>query len=416
MTDHQVLERRVRAGLWKRIDRLSVRKRLHRRYDAAGYRRRPASILGEGSGTGPTVVHVANFASNAGDILLPVVLRDLFVHQLGPIRWVPQHAHRHVGPAELEAIDAARGTIIGGGGLFLRDSNPDSASGWQWDCSIEALRSIRTPLAVFAVGYNQFRAQAGFSDRFDAHVALLVEKAAFTGLRNTGSIGLLRRHLPEELHERVRYQPCMTTVAGLLYPDLDAAAPGARTGVGYLALNAAFDRAANRFEGNERQVLATLAEAVRDLSADVEVRYFAHTRQDEWMLPYLRAAGVDASVVRLYRMSAAEVLRQYAGAAVAVGMRGHAQMVPFGVGVPILSLVSHDKLRFFLDDVDMADAAIELVQPDLRDHLVTATRAILADPVPAADRVVAARARLWDVTTANVATVGAALGFDRVGG
>jgi hypothetical protein len=33
-------------------------------------------------------------------------------------------------------------------------------------------------------------------------------------------------------------------------------------------------------------------------------------------------------------------------------MRGHAGMIPFGCGTPIISLVSHPKMAYFLADIE----------------------------------------------------------------
>ena len=41
-------------------------------------------------------------------------------------------------------------------------------------------------------------------------------------------------------------------------------------------------------------------------------------------------------------------------------MRGHAQMIPFGVGVKIISLGTHDKMRWFLQDINLEECYINL--------------------------------------------------------
>ena len=43
-----------------------------------------------------------------------------------------------------------------------------------------------------------------------------------------------------------------------------------------------------------------------------------------------------------------------------MGMRGHAQMIPFGLNCKILSLGSHDKLKWFLEDIEAIDWWIDL--------------------------------------------------------
>src|SRR5688572_2032953 len=61
-----------------------------------------------------------------------------------------------VNPKLVRAVnDNYDAVVIGGGGLFLADTNPNERSGWQWNISIEQLQRIQKPLIVFAVGNNQ---------------------------------------------------------------------------------------------------------------------------------------------------------------------------------------------------------------------------------------------------------------------
>lgn len=43
-----------------------------------------------------------------------------------------------------------------------------------------------------------------------------------------------------------------------------------------------------------------------------------------------------------------------------MGMRGHAQMIPFGLNTKIISLGSHEKLKYFLEDIDALDWYIDV--------------------------------------------------------
>jgi polysaccharide pyruvyl transferase WcaK-like protein len=44
------------------------------------------------------------------------------------------------------------------------------------------------------------------------------------------------------------------------------------------------------------------------------------------------------------------------------GMRGHAQMIPFGVNTRIISLGTHKKLKYFLQDIGALDWYIDINQ------------------------------------------------------
>ena len=51
-------------------------------------------------------------------------------------------------------------------------------------------------------------------------------------------------------------------------------------------------------------------------------------------------------------------------------MRGHAQLIPFGLRRSIISLVSHPKLYWFLQDIDAVDWAVDVNQENVEDALV----------------------------------------------
>ena len=129
---------------------------------------------------------------------------------------------REVDTALVERINArADAVIIGGGGLFLQDMNPNRLSGWQWKISAEALASIEVPLIVYSLGDNRFPGQPEFDELMRTHVSQVLEQSVFFGLRNTGSIETMTRFLGlDPASGPIRFRPCPTTIAGLLYEPL----------------------------------------------------------------------------------------------------------------------------------------------------------------------------------------------------
>jgi polysaccharide pyruvyl transferase WcaK-like protein len=372
-------------------------------FDSAPWTTTPTSLLEAARSVGPRLTHVAMFAGNAGDRLLPTAVRDLTALALPGVRWTPMHVHRSVDDSRLARINSSDGLIIGGGGLFLSDTNPNPVSGWQWPISPQSIDRIAVPTAVMAVGYNRFRGQKGFSDEFRRSVAALVEKSVFVGLRNTGSIEQLSAELPDELGERLRFQPCPTTVLQHLYPSLfpgpDSTTRGANTVV---AVNCAFDRAASRYGERESAFVSSLTSALRTIQNDHRVEVFAHTASDERIVPYLARAGIRCEVKRLYRSSPLRIIEEYREPLIVLGMRGHAQMIPFGCGRPIYSLVSHDKMLFFLRDAGLEDLGAEVGDPDLAERLVAAVGSVADSPQVAAGRIATAQQRLWDISVGNL--------------
>jgi polysaccharide pyruvyl transferase WcaK-like protein len=352
---------------------------------------------------GGLINHVAVYSDkNGGDTLLPRCLRDVFEEEGGvAVRWSGANAHQLVTKELVSRFNEGDGVLVGGGGLFLCDTNRNSLSGWQWSCSVDALSQIRVPLALFAVGYNRFRGQTDFSPLFKKHLGLLAEKSVYIGLRNHGSIESVKQYLPSELHTKLRFQPCMTIFCKKLYPEIcDVVCPKKRP---IISLNCAFDRAGQRFGEKQGKILENIALVMRELSQGVDIKYYAHCQADESVLPTLDRMGVPYTLVRLYGVDPRSVVEAYSSIDLSIGMRGHAQMIPFGCGVPIVSLVSHDKMRWFLDDISHPEWGVEVTDDGFFEELRRKALFALANKDHLQQEIDAIQVRLLDITRVNVA-------------
>lgn len=348
--------------------------------------------------------HIASYVSrsNAGDVLLPAALRDLFVSECGGINWQSLHAYESVTPEIVEKINQSQGLIIGGGGLFLCDTNKNSISGWQWPCSIEHLESIKVPICVFAVGYNRFRGQEEFEDFFSENLRVLADKSVYIGLRNSGSIQAVRNYLPSELHSKVIFQPCMTTIVSLLYPHLfEKTETSAKP---FIALNCAFDRSELRFGSRKKAVLTEIAVGVSQLAqkSGMALKYYSHYHKDLEMIPYLEENNIEFEVCDLSELSPEQIVSIYRKPSLVFGMRGHAQMIPFGCETPIISLVSHNKLQWFLDDIGQPHWSVDLSEDYIVDRIIEKGTQIMSSRSEVIEIIRQEQKKIWDISTKNV--------------
>ncbi|RKN37732.1 polysaccharide pyruvyl transferase family protein [Streptomyces hoynatensis] len=378
---------------------------------------RASAGAGEAGDPAAQVAHVALYAEgqeNSGDKLLPEAVRRCFGAETGPARWHSVPVHRLVDDALLERLNARRGVLVGGGGLFLPDTWPNGNSGWQWNVPDAALRRITVPLAVFAVGFNLFEGQHFSRTRLAGSLRTLAERAAFFGLRNRGSADRVRELLPAELAGRVRYQPCPTTVIRHLIPGWRDPAPADRADV--VLLNCAYDRAGLRFGHDYGHFLGQMARAVRTLRAHSEVRYAAHAPSDETFVHDLRREhGLTLPVEQLYDLPNDRLLDVYRRARLVIGMRGHATMIPFGCGTPALSLVSHPKLAYFLADLDREEWGVSVHAPDLAAELTERAWWLLNDQAAAVADVLERQEALLRVTRENAAELSRLFGGEAPG-
>lgn len=294
------------------------------------------------------ITHVSAFTyGNAGDTLLPIALRDLWHQGKEAIAWQSQPVYPEVTQELVNKFNQTSGIIIGGGGLFLKDTNANEISGWQWPCSVEMLHKIKVPVVLFAVGYNRFRGQEDFAPVFTENLRAFAQQAEYIGLRNYGSIRAIQQYVPDNLHYKLRYQPCMTTFLAKLYPSLC----NYQQKEDFVAFNAAFDRSHLRFGDNIGKILDAMARTAKAISAHYPIKFYSHMPSDEAFLPFLQSHGVPHEIVRLNSVHPGEIVKAYARPRLVIGMRGHAQMIPFGCNTPLVSVVSHNKMQWFLDDI-----------------------------------------------------------------
>lgn len=386
------------------------------RNTGTGLDARPAGRRAGAADQSRQLTHVAFYMhgqGNAGDKLLPETVRMALADAAGgtdpgPTGWRSQHAHRLFDERALAEVNRRRGLVIGGGGLFIPDTFPNGNSAWQWNIPTELLRAIDVPIAVYAVGFNAFDGQSYRRDQFTESLTALVEKASFFGLRNYGSIAQVRRLLPASLHEKVRFQPCPTTVIRQIYPGwID---PAVREDT--ILLNAAYDRTALRFGHDYDQFLEQMAAAVRGLGRLAEVRCVAHALDDERIAFDLRRVhGISLPVVPMYDFSTDEIRDCYARTKLVVGMRGHAGMIPFGCGTPIISLISHPKMAYFLADIDRPQWGISVHDRQLGEKLPALAAELLTDHDRTVADVHGRQQELWKITDDNAAEIAAL--FDR---
>lgn len=314
------------------------------------------------------VSHVSCYAvGNAGDTVLSECVRRTFDKEFSDrIGWRLHSVYEPVDQNLIRDVNASQMLVIGGGGLFLPDTNKNSISGWQWACSQEMLDRIEVPVLLYSVGYNYFRGQEPDS-LFINNLNALIEKSSFVGLRNHGSIEAIRPLLQKSLQDKVCYQPCTTTLIRRILPDLPP-----KVESGKIAFNFAFDRAEMRYGDYQEDILCEIMRGIyRIREKGYEIYIVAHCTGDLSVLPMIsdwkKIHVVNAAAWDLDRLA-----RFYNGMDVVLGMRGHAQMIPFGVNCHIISLGSHEKMRWFLEDIDAEEWYVELTHdiPSLSDRIV----------------------------------------------
>ena len=360
----------------------------------------------EGNGGNQEFAHVTYcVAPNAGDTVLSQCVRRTFQTNLKISNWRIIPVNNEVSIENIKAINKCGMLVIGGGGLFLPDTNKNSISGWQWAISKKLLNEINVPISVYSVGYNYFKGQENDSLFIDSLCAL-TEKSAFLGLRNRGSIKAVRNLLPKKLSTKIVFQPCTTTLIRKLYKD----SIPAKKETGSIAINMAFDRENLRFGDNKEAILKQVAEAVSKIEKKgYKIFYVCHCWNDDKFLPYLREKEIKYEFVDLSRKYPHDIYKFYNEIDLVLGMRGHAQMIPFGLNCEIISLGTHNKMRWFLDDIEANNWYV-----DISDDITTISDRILStfcnihmtEHETTKKRLLDEQENMWNITMNNLRIIG----------
>ena len=302
------------------------------------------------------IAHVAAFhkKGNAGDILLPYAVKKIVQKcSSEKIEWLDIQARDIPDINTIKLINECSMLVIGGGGLFLPDTNYNEISGWQWPISTDLIDQIEVPIYLRGVGFNLFRNQKTFNKYFDASILTLANKCIYMGLRNSGSIQAIRKYLPYELHHKVILDPCPTTLSRSFYSK---PAKNTHENKIKIGINLAFDREELRYGDRVEALCADIAEALmRSEAANNQkyiIEYFSHFNMDDKGFEILKTYIPEIIYISLAKMSAREIVNVYDQSNLTIGTRGHSQLISFGCLTPFISIITHDKLQWFLDDIN----------------------------------------------------------------
>jgi 2-polyprenyl-3-methyl-5-hydroxy-6-metoxy-1,4-benzoquinol methylase/polysaccharide pyruvyl transferase WcaK-like protein len=374
------------------------------------YKVREYAYLKKEIGTGSRqITHITNFkgwGNNAGDIVLSACVRNTVRQKVKDVRFNIHSLKEEINPALISEINQSKALLIGGGGLFLPDTNPNAVSGWQWAVSKEQLDQIQVPVLLFAIGYNYFPGQNP-DELFVRNLNHIIRKSAFVGIRNSGSIASIQNLLDPDLKgKEIRFQPCPTTIIRKQVQGLPVKVQSRN-----VAVNIAFDRYEKRFGAAIYEKLHQVALALKALEKrSYKIFNVCHLTKDERAEAAFDRVGLKYETVRLQHQLPREIYGFYNQMEVVIGMRGHAQMIPFGLNTKIITLGTHFKMKWFLEDADMLEAYIDMrASGDLKTEILEKFDYVTNASNKVDERIRIAQDRFFAATNENTELIAALL-------
>jgi len=294
----------------------------------------------------------------AGDVAMGAAFNNLFKKEFPGSQITFMNCRKKFSKNDIDVINQYDVLIVSGGGLFLYDTFENNESDWQWGISEELLEQISIPIIVYAVGYNKFRGQRNFNSRFDKTVKVLVEKSLFFSVRNSGSGDAIKKHIPEYLHEKIKLNFCPTMLLNEKYKLKHQTT----NSVGFVL---AGDRLPNRHK-NIKQFSGEIKKFTDYLSKIGKKTILINHEHDTWSQNQIQFDDI----IDLFQADARKTYETYSNMDTVVCDRGHAQMIPFSLGCKILTPISHNKLKWFLDDIQLNEFGIEENDSELGNKLI----------------------------------------------
>ncbi len=342
------------------------------------------------------LAHVGiHILTNAGDTLLNCALRELLQQFLAPIDFTLIQWKQPVTQETIDTINQTDGLIIGGGGLFLKDTYPNDISGWTWACPTELMKKINVPIIVFAIGYSRFRGQPDFDPCFSNNVNELVKLSSFFGLRNYGSIEATRGYVKDEYKEKISFQPCPTTLLSKYYPYH----PKPRKEK-FIAINCGFDRPQYRFDNDTSSFIKNLASAINALQNEGYIfRAYNHSLPDSKLSELLATQNITMQSDLVGTIPCDMLINFYQDCDYVFAGRGHAQMIPFGLGTPSFALHCHNKTVWFNESINHPEWGAEVSDGCFREKILDFVH---QDRHTLNQQLQEAQENLWQVTADNI--------------
>ena len=298
---------------------------------------------------------------NSGDFFLGPATQWEANNKLGEkVDWTYHSVRAKMDKATVQLVnqdfDVA---LIGGGGLLLPDANVNTESGWQWPISSQLISDISIPIYVVALGYNLFYGQKitmpnkNNNDEnprmgavFKQSLQTLVSHSHYFSMRHMGDIERLLEIIGEEYRRHIKFEFC--PVIDYIRKVHKVTSNSGK----YHAFELKDDRPWRRYEGTSQdkvydvlknyiQYLMDKGESVAVMSHDGSRSFYNFLNRHDISVPLLdNSSKNQEKIIDNYR----KVKKLYCTA-------GHSQMTAHALDIDYFSLISHDKLEYFLRDV-----------------------------------------------------------------
>ncbi len=312
-----------------------------------------------------TIWHLGGWNRNYGDFVLQASIKEnLMKNSDIPLNFVPiDYQNTHFFPELINRMnEEADLLLVGGGGAIFNRPEDKSLSGWQFSIKLEDLEKINIPIVIYGIGYNKFYYDnSGFKDGINAHLKKTQEISSLFSVRNHGT--------KRELISRGLDENDITVVpdAGSFLPSKSIQIPKLNSDSFKIGINLVSDRPfytfPEPFEETKQEIIKNITLSLKHFIEEYNAQIICIEHiplLDQEIVKYMKGElgdsfiSLEENMPHLFPPSsvlAPFLVDIYRQMDIIIGMRGHANIIPFGTRTPFIALSSHNKNKFFLEDI-----------------------------------------------------------------
>ena len=329
--------------------------------------------------------HCGGWSNNYGDRALQIATTKI-MRDRAPVgtelRFVyVDNQNTYFSPQVIAKMNAeADMLLLGGGGFIFHRPQDNSHSGWQFNIETSDIATITVPIAVYGIGYNKFPYDhLGFPGYMWDSVKEVVDQSVAFSVRNNGTYDVMEENGVD-----------MTNIT--VVPDAAVFAeadPYTKDCLEHDKLKFGFNWATDRWnqrfytdvDGNNEAT--NKLDTVLSVLKEKAVEHGAYVYLMEHLMPnesnqldkgllqdrfksilgsdgYVVAEDMAEELYPPYDYKAGMFVDIYRQMDLVVGMRGHSNIVAFGQNTPCVGIGEHNKVKWFLDDVELSNLVVRL--------------------------------------------------------
>lgn len=340
------------------------------------------------------LMHLASFGGNIGDGANHRGMYRQFKNYVDPAAQFEQcEVRRFYKSWSLDRFDSnfvdevnRHDALLIGGGNFFEICWDYSQTGCTIDFSQEVLDTIRIPILVAGIGFDDTKGFTSETEsRFGAFLENLLRKKAKIVFRNDGSLTLLRRHYDDSLLSRVSEMPD----GGFFYEI-----PARRSSLGKrICFCVARDMANLRYTGEDGydrfvRKMGSWCDGFIESHPEYSIVFVPHIYSDLSIIDDVLKSISDinrrlkVAVAPLCAVSPDAIdgtFSSYSGCDLVVSMRFHGNVVPIGNDIPTIGAVSLEKHQLLYQSIGLGDRFISTTSSEFWETLTESIERSLAD-------------------------------------